>query len=89
MKPFWHEDSLSASEDERHMAAALYLLQRAIAMRAATEPQWPTIHASLRDAAWHVEEARKYWTRDRMLEARELIENVFPETRNNQSTNSL
>lgn len=64
-------------EDEKHMAIALYLLQKAIALRETEGSGWPTIHACLRDAAAHCEAARLHWTEDAMKRRAEIMRTVF------------
>ena len=52
--------------DEQHMAIALYLLQKAIVLREQPQSGIPTIHACLRDASQHLEEARKFWSKEQV-----------------------
>lgn len=73
---FWN--SSITCEDEKHMAAALYLLQKAIALRESEGFGYPTIHACLRDASYELECARQYWTKERW-EALKQVDKMFDE----------
>lgn len=64
-------------DDEKHMAIALYLLQKAIALSVTEGGGYPTIHACLRDAAAHCEAARLHWTREAMERRREIARTIF------------
>lgn len=64
-------------DDEKHIAIALYLIQKAIALRETEGNGWPTIHACLRDAAAHCEAARLHWTEEAMLRRKEILRKVF------------
>lgn len=66
--------------DEQHMAIALYLLQKAINLREQPHGGIPTIHACLRDAALHLEEARKFWSRDQVERRLKLTEKLVGKT---------
>jgi len=59
-------ENINILPDERHMAQAMYLIQKAMMLREQPGNGWPTIHACLRDAAFHCEEARKRWTKEEM-----------------------
>jgi hypothetical protein len=64
-------------EDEKHMAAALLLIQKAIAQRENTDIHWGAIHACLREASFHCEEARKHWTNERQEQFQALGKKIF------------
>ena len=63
--------------DEQHIAIALYLLNKAIALRESPESGVPTIHACLRDASFHLEEARKFWTKRAMQKRERVFRKIF------------
>jgi hypothetical protein len=71
---FWNDVEC---EDEKHMAIALYLLQKAFALRETDGNGWPTIHACLRDAAAHCEAARLHWTEAAMERVDNLRRTLF------------
>jgi len=66
-------------DDEQHIAAAIYLLQKAVALRR----DWVNkgmIHACLRDAQMHCEAARQFWTKDATAEI-ERVEQLIIQPR--------
>lgn len=64
-------------DDEKHIAAAIYLLQKAIALREQPDHGWPTIHACIRDAGLHCEAARQRWTKGKVEEIDRLAQQLF------------
>ncbi len=75
--------NLNILEDEKHIAAALYLLHKGIALRQSDDFGWPELHGCLRDAAMHCELARQYWTKEQMEEMRRVESLLFgKETKN-------
>ena len=70
-------DDPTVGDDEKHIAAAMYLLTKAIALREEPHGGWPAIHACLRDAAAHCEQARQRWTKERMEEIERVGKEVF------------
>lgn len=73
-------DVLDLLDDERHIANALYLIQKAIALREQEGFGWPTIHACLRDAAAECEAARQHYTKEAMQRQSELRTKIFGDT---------
>lgn len=64
--------------DERHIATALYLLHKVIALRELPDNMgWPEIHACLRDAASHCEAARQHWTKEALQRRQEILRTIF------------
>lgn len=58
--------------DEQHIAAAIYLLTKAVALREQPGFGWPSIHAALRDATAHCEAARLQWTPEAMARMEQI-----------------
>lgn len=59
-------------EDEKHMAAAQFLITQAISLSRSEDRGFPTIHACLRDAAIHCEKARQFHTLEYKKELRKV-----------------
>ena len=72
-------------DDEKHIAAALYLLQKAIALKEQEGYGMPTLHACLRDASYHCEMARRHWTKEKMEELAKVAK-LFPPITKNEAT---
>lgn len=61
------------ANDERHIAYAMFLLQKALTVIQTHGNAHPTVHASLRDAAIHCEKARSYHTIEYREHLREIM----------------
>lgn len=78
-KVFWSRQDNYFLPDEKHISSAMFLLQKAIVCLQLPGGGWPTIHACLREAAFHCEEARKYWTKEEVDKNRKLMKELFGE----------
>lgn len=72
--PFKHSLLL---DDDKHIAAALYHLQCAIAAKHNLCDS--EVHWHLRDAAYHAEQARLFWTKEYRVEIVRIGHEVFGE----------
>lgn len=77
--------SANICDDEKHIAAAMYLLRKAIVLREQPNCGWPTIHGCLRDAAFHCEAARQRWTKETFERMIQVEKEIFGEDKGGNS----
>ena len=78
-----HDDFLLGL-DEQHLRSALYLVQKAVALRELSNfdehfASAAMLHATLRDASLHLEAARGYWTKESVERGKQIFRQIFPE----------